>query len=425
MFSRFVVHPGAGHLVNAISGSGLMVPVRVDIESPSRFVGALKLLRLWVMRARERRALVRLDEHALTDIGIEVRRRGHPCGTGEIAEAVRVAADLATLRGLPAPGRRELLEAMTGVYAQGDVFGRGRVVAGAAQRVLVGSERGQLAPGTPRSGLADDLDRRLAALRLPAAATELRLEPLRGNLDADREIFLRQLLAAGIAYGKPTAGTGAGGARTVGSRWSVAVTSATHASTEAAALFGVTVPQVAAARLRHTMRRDGDRPETAALVLRRALHCALDDLAAELITAVRRRFPHEAGLAELTETIALCDETLTGQFAGALDDGIAALRESLTGLRAELVPPVIRELDGLAGARFAAKGQFRAIWAIVRAHFSFYRTAGHTLQKRRDIAAMIDRHRIGSENHAGIYPGSIIVAHYFRRIREFAKLKKV
>lgn len=70
MFSRFVVHPGAGHLVNAISGSGLMVPVRVDIESPSRFVGALKLLRLWVMRARERRALVRLDEHALTDIGM-------------------------------------------------------------------------------------------------------------------------------------------------------------------------------------------------------------------------------------------------------------------------------------------------------------------------------------------------------------------
>ncbi|GAB05082.1 VWA domain-containing protein [Gordonia amarae] len=323
---------------------------------------------------------------ALTDIGIEVRRRGHPCGTGEIAEAVRVAADLATLRGLPAPGRRELLEAMTGVYAQGDVFGRGRVVAGAAQRVLVGSERGQLAPGTPRSGLADDLDRRLAALRLPAAATELRLEPLRGNLDADREIFLRQLLAAGIAYGKPTAGTGAGGARTVGSRWSVAVTSATHASTEAAALFGVTVPQVAAARLRHTMRRDGDRPETAALVLRRALHCALDDLAAELITAVRRRFPHEAGLAELTETIALCDETLTGQFAGALDDGIAALRESLTGLRAELVPPVIRELDGLAGATDTGDAAL-----LADTYRTLYRTSGDgPLRLRHTIIGFAD-----------------------------------
>ena len=323
---------------------------------------------------------------ALTDIGITIRRRGHPCGTGEIAEAVRVAADLATLRGLPAPGRRELLEAMTGVYAHGDVFGRGRVVAAAAERVLVRSERGQLAPGTPRSGLADDLDRRLTALGLPAAATELRLEPLRGNLDADREIFLRQLLAAGIAYGKPTPGAGAGGARTVGSRWSVAVTSATHASTEAAALFGVTVPQAAAARLRHTMRRDGDRPDIAALVLRRALHCALDDLAAELITAVRRRFPHEAGLAELTETIALCDDTLTGQFAGAHDDGIVALRASLTGLRAELVPPVIRELDGLAGATDTADAAL-----LADTYRTLHRTSGDgPLRLRHTIIGFAD-----------------------------------
>lgn len=287
---------------------------------------------------------------ALTDIGIAIRRRGHPCGTGEIAEAARMAGDLATLRGLPAPGRRELLEAMTGVFAQGDVFGRGRVVAAAAEQVLVGSVRGSLAPGTPRSGLADDLDRRLVALKLPATTTELRLEPLRGKLDADREILLQQLPAAGIAYGTPIPGTGAGGARTVGSRWRVAVTSATHASTAAAAIFGVTVPQVAAARLRYMMRRDGDRPDVAATVLRRALYCALGDLAAELIDTVRQRFPHDAGLAELTEVIALCDETCTGQFAGALGDGVVALRQRIGGLRTELISPVIREIDGLAGA---------------------------------------------------------------------------
>ncbi len=79
-------------------------------------------------------------------------------------------------------------------------------------------------------------------------------------------------------------------------------------------------------------------------------------------------------------------------------------------------------LDGLAGARFAAKGQFRAIWAIVRAHFSFYGNFGKTLRKRREAAELIDQQKIKPENRAGTYPGSIIIAHYFRRVKEFSKL---
>jgi riboflavin kinase/FMN adenylyltransferase len=79
-------------------------------------------------------------------------------------------------------------------------------------------------------------------------------------------------------------------------------------------------------------------------------------------------------------------------------------------------------LDGLAGARFAAKSQFRAIWAIVRAHFSFYGNFGKTLQKRRDAMQVIEKHRIAPKNKKGIYPGSIIVAHYLRRIKVFSKL---
>jgi len=79
-------------------------------------------------------------------------------------------------------------------------------------------------------------------------------------------------------------------------------------------------------------------------------------------------------------------------------------------------------LDGLAGARFAAKGQFRAIWAIVRAHFSFYAHFRHTVRKRFAAAAIIDQHKVRPQNRSGIYPGSIIVAHYLRRVKEFSKL---
>jgi len=79
-------------------------------------------------------------------------------------------------------------------------------------------------------------------------------------------------------------------------------------------------------------------------------------------------------------------------------------------------------LDGLAGARFAAKQQYKAIWAIVRAHFSFYGNLGLMLQKRREGNQMIETHSIAPKNVQGIYRGSIIIAHYLRRIKLFSKL---
>jgi hypothetical protein len=79
-------------------------------------------------------------------------------------------------------------------------------------------------------------------------------------------------------------------------------------------------------------------------------------------------------------------------------------------------------LDGLAGARFAAKKQFKAIWAIVRAHLSFYGNLGLMLKKRREANQLIERHNIAPKNVQGIYKGSIIIAHYLRRIKLFSKL---
>lgn len=79
-------------------------------------------------------------------------------------------------------------------------------------------------------------------------------------------------------------------------------------------------------------------------------------------------------------------------------------------------------LDGLAGARFAAKGQFRAIWSIVEAHFSFYSNLPALIRKRKEVAAVIEKYRIRQEDSTGIYRGSVIVAHYLRRIKQFSKL---
>ena len=81
-------------------------------------------------------------------------------------------------------------------------------------------------------------------------------------------------------------------------------------------------------------------------------------------------------------------------------------------------------LDGVAGARFALKGQFRAIWSIVEAHFSFYKNFGDTLHKRRNIASIIEKERIGPIDENGIFRGSIVWSHYALRIKRFSKLLK-
>lgn len=81
-------------------------------------------------------------------------------------------------------------------------------------------------------------------------------------------------------------------------------------------------------------------------------------------------------------------------------------------------------LDGVAGARFLLKRQFRAIRSIVEAHLSFYKSFNKTLQKRRDAATIIEKERIGPENSKGIYAGSIVWRHYAFRIKRFSKLFK-
>jgi GT2 family glycosyltransferase len=79
-------------------------------------------------------------------------------------------------------------------------------------------------------------------------------------------------------------------------------------------------------------------------------------------------------------------------------------------------------LDGLAAVRFVLKGQFRAVWSILEAHFSFYSHFASLVKKRRRTAELVEKHRVGPENSDGLYPGSIVWAHYARRIKTFSEL---
>ncbi|MFD5281485.1 vWA domain-containing protein [Streptomyces rubrogriseus] len=322
-------------------------------------------------------------EEALTHAAVRVcaalRGLGHPSGPADAREIVRLASDLARLRGLPAAGRGELVEAVQTVLAQGEPYGRGRAVARAMEQVLVGTRSGRPAPDAPRSGLAPAVEAELTALGLPgpasdgggsagtggtgrgsdapggtasATARDLRLDPLRSELDRARDLLLRRLTVCGVPYAEARGAVGAGGAETLTTRWEVRWTPATAAMLSAVGVHGVTPAQAAEGVLRERWRteRDEGGPTAAQTLegLRQAAECGLPDLADARLTESADVLPAAAALPELLTGLGLLDRLRAGHVPGLGADEDRALRAAAV---AELLTAAaVRQVDGLSGA---------------------------------------------------------------------------
>ncbi|WP_418956924.1 DUF5682 family protein [Streptomyces tritici] len=284
-----------------------------------------------------------------------VREAGHPSGPADAREVVRVARDLAALRGRPAAGRGELAEAAQSVLTQGQLLGRGRVVAAAMERTLVGDRQGRLAPGTPRSGLGPAVEALLDELSLPrpgaAERRELRLDPHRSEPDLRRELALRRLAVCRVRYAEPGEVAGVGGAEALTTRWTAAWTPATAASLDLAGLHGVTLEQAAEGVLRRRRaaqeRAGGTTAAQALEALRDAAGCGLPDSAADALALVATVLPGSGTLPELLDGLALVDALRAGQVPG-LPEGWA--KAELDAAYEALGAAGVRSLDGLAGS---------------------------------------------------------------------------
>ncbi|MER6911698.1 DUF5682 family protein [Streptomyces sp. NPDC000594] len=291
---------------------------------------------------------------AITRVCRELRAAGHTAGTGEARETLRVACDLARLRGLPAPGRSEVLEALTVVLGQGEPLGRGRALARALEVVLVGTERGRVAPGTPRSGLGPSVEAELAALRLPGpddpAPRELRLDPLRSALDHRREILLRRLEVCGVGYGQPVTVAGTGDAAALSSRWRLSWVPSVPVRLDLAGVRGVTAALAAEGTLRETFRRESaDGGPTCALVLtglRDAARCDLPALVAQRLAEAAEVLPASATIPEILTGLDLLEALRRGHLPGTTPAG----RQAAGALAADLLESAVRSLPGLAGS---------------------------------------------------------------------------
>ncbi|MFJ6072146.1 DUF5682 family protein [Streptomyces sp. NPDC093065] len=335
---------------------------------------------LVVRAAGDPAALEEALTHAAVRVCAALRGLGHPSGPADAREIVRLASDLARLRGLPAAGRGELVEAVQTVLAQGEPYGRGRAVARAMEQVLVGTRGGRPAPGAPRSGLAPAVEAELAALGLPgpgpagprptgtggagrgavapgttvpaAAARDLRLDPLRSDLDRARDLLLRRLAVCGVPYAEARGVVGAGGAETLTTRWEVRWTPATEAMLWAVGVHGVTPAQAAEGVLRERWRteRDEGGPTAAQTLdgLRQAAECGLQDLTEARLAETADVLPGAATLSELLGGLGLLDRLRAGHVPGLGADEERAVRA--TAVAELLTAAAVRQVDGLGGA---------------------------------------------------------------------------
>ncbi|MDF6023040.1 DUF5682 family protein [Streptomyces sp. JH34] len=311
-----------------------------------------------------------------------LREQGHPYGPADGREVVRVAGDLARLRGLPAPGRGEFLEAVQTVLGRGETYGTGRAVAQALERVLVGARTGRPAPAAPRSGLGPAVEAETAALSLPGpddahekAPRDLRLDPARSTLDGRRELLLRRLTVCGIPYAREQSVTGAAGSEGLTTRWQVAWTPATAAMLTAAGARGVTPAQAAEGvlRQRQAAEREQGGPSAAQVVrgLTEAAECGLPALADERLTELASVLPASGTLPEILAGLGLLDRIAAGHLPGmaspeaasahgATEDPAvpehltASARAVRTAQAAEiLTSAAVRQVDGLTGSEDA------------------------------------------------------------------------
>ncbi|MEV5490818.1 DUF5682 family protein [Streptomyces bobili] len=313
-----------------------------------------------VLRAQgDPEALAEALTRAAVRVCAELRALGHPSGPADAREIVRLASDLARLRGLPAAGRGELVEAVQTVLTQGEPYGRGRAVARAMERVLVGTRTGRPAPDAPRCGLAPAVEAEVAELGLPGpadgvsgAVRDMRLDPLRSDLDRRRELLLRRLTVCGVPYGEAKEVVGAGGAEAVTSRWEVRWTPATAAMLTAAGVRGVTAAQAAEGVLRERRRLEGDEggPTAAQALdgLAGAAECGLTALADERLADLTEVLPLAGTLPELLAGLALLDRLRAGHIPGLGEDRDRTARAAaVAGL---LTSAAVRQVDGLTGS---------------------------------------------------------------------------
>lgn len=281
----------------------------------------------------------------MTKVAGLLREEDHPVSSAHVIEAVRLAESLAVMRGRPLAGLTEAADAVRAVMCEGSDVPLALV----HDRLVVGTELGEVPDSAPAVPLQRDLTRAQRSLRLKPEALEREVElDLRRDTDAARSRLLHRLRLLGIDWGEPVKGRGSTG--TFRETWRLRWEPESAVRVAEAGVWGVTVVSAASARAEDCAVNAPGLADVTALA-EKCLLADVPDALPAVMKVLADRAALDADVGHLAQALpALVRSVRYGDVRGT---DSAALREVAEGLAVRVcvgLPPACPGLDA-DGAR--------------------------------------------------------------------------
>ena len=244
----------------------------------------------------------------LSQVARTLRETGNPASSASVIEGVRLARELAALRGSPQPVLRDLRDAAVTCLGEGSFSLVSRGIASAE----IGTKIGSLPEGVSRTSIQEDFYRQLRELKLEKyralSAQDLPLD-LRENrmvksekaafLDLARSFFLHRLRVLGVSFAEPQAVDQE--SATWRELWVLRWSPEAEMALVEAALKGDTIPQAVSFRLGERVEAAAGMAELAS-VLEDAFTCGMEKSARYALSALQGMAVDAASLEDLAAT---------------------------------------------------------------------------------------------------------------------------
>ena len=76
-------------------------------------------------------------------------------------------------------------------------------------------------------------------------------------------------------------------------------------------------------------------------------------------------------------------------------------------------------MDFIAGLKFLSEGNAKHAWAVVKAHYYFYKNLNLMLSKRKRL-----KEKVVTPNITGLYNRNVVFDYFLNRKRKFSELDK-
>jgi hypothetical protein len=327
--------------------------------------------RLWHLGGDASAATLRT--RAAVDLIVEIGRLARerklptPLTTPDAIAAVQMAKQLAALRGHAWPLREDVLDGVRACFVKGEMGAEGQLLMRLVYQTLAGNRLGQTPPGAGVPPIVDDFYREARQHRLPVDSTQqkkLELDLYRNARDRQISRLLHRLDLLGVPFagylGGPDFLQGRG-LELMQEHWQLGWSPTTESALIEASIYGPTVAEAAAARLRQDIARlqeEGEGRSTAAAVglLVRACRLGLHDQAGSIVPLIDVHIAEDpsfpsvvSGLSQL-DLLAHAREPLEAAQLTALPRLTAAAYRRACRLLSEIATCPDEAVDAIIGA---------------------------------------------------------------------------